>query len=174
MTDSTSQLNQSGDKLLPMWLSLGIRFQIPSVSGFVLPTLCAWLGVGTRPVCSNCQPIFLSTNPIFLPTNPSFYQKTNLSTNKSSQLATHTYLINPPNPNVLLNFSTNLTMGLYCSTFLPICTQLTCPTYLPELYGTNIPVRIHNTTHPAPFPSDQALFSGHTDLALKPSDLISM
>ena len=75
VTDSTSQLNQSGDKLLPMWLSLGIRFQNPSVSGFVLPTLCAWLGVGTRPVCSDCQ-------HIFLPRNPSFYQQTHLFTNK--------------------------------------------------------------------------------------------
>ena len=113
VTDSTSKLNQSGDKLLPMWLSLGIRFQNPSVSGFVLPTLCAWLGVGTRPVCSDCQ-------PIFLPTNPSFYQQTHFSTNKSSQLATHTYLLNPPNLKVWSTFWTNPTVGLYCSTFLPM------------------------------------------------------
>ena len=96
VTDSTSKLNQYGDKLLPMWLSLGIRFQNPSVSGFVLPTLCAWLGVGRRPVRSDCQ-------HIFLPRNPSFYQQTHLSTNKP--------IILPTNPSVYQqpHFSTNKT-----------------------------------------------------------------
>ena len=40
--------------------------------------------------------------------------------------------------------------------------------------GTNVSVRINNTTHPVPLPSGQALFSRHTALALKPSNLISM
>ena len=91
VTDSTSKLNQSGDKLLPMWLSLGIRFQNPSVSGFVLPTLCAWLGVGTRPVCSDCQ-------HIFLPRNPSFYQQAHLSTNKPIFLPKPHFSTNKTNP----------------------------------------------------------------------------
>ena len=40
--------------------------------------------------------------------------------------------------------------------------------------GTNVSVRINNTTHPVPLPSGQALFSRHTALALKPSNLISL
>ena len=64
---------------------------------------------------STNKPIFLPTNPIFLPT-----KQTHLSTNKSSQVATHTYLLNPQNLNVWSTFWTNPTVGLYCSTFLPM------------------------------------------------------
>ena len=76
VTDSTSKLNQSGDKLLPMWLSLGIRFQNPSVSGFVLPIYLVGLAWSGNKTSVLKLPTHLPTNkPIFLPTNPSFYQK---------------------------------------------------------------------------------------------------